>query len=58
MRFQGFDPYAEPVRTNPATTPSPQPRAPAPAPQPVAARAEDDQDEEGMLEEPGYGHGV
>ena len=58
MRFQGFDPYAEPVRTHTAQPTPPQTVAPVPAPPPVAARAEDDRDEERTIEEPGYGHGV
>jgi hypothetical protein len=58
MRFQGFDPYAQPVRTHTAEPKPPQQVAPAPAPQPVAVRAEDDRDEERTIEEPGYGHGV
>jgi hypothetical protein len=58
MRYQGFDPYAQPVQTPTAQSTKPQAVPPAPAPQPVAARAEDDQDEERTIEEPGYGHGV
>jgi hypothetical protein len=58
MRFQGFDPYAQPVRPHTAEPPPPQTVAPDPAPQPVAAAPEDDRDEDRTIEEPGYGHGV
>jgi len=58
MRPQGFDPYAQPVRTPTAEPTPPQTVAPASTPQPVAAAAEDERDEERTLEEPGYGHGV
>ena len=58
MRFQGFDPYAESVRTQTAQPVPPQTVAAAPAPQPDAAPAEDDRDEDRTVEEPGYGHGV
>ena len=58
MRYQGFDPYAQPVQTHTAQPTPPQPVAPAAAPQPVAARADDEPDEERTIEEPGYGHGV
>jgi hypothetical protein len=58
MRFQGFDPYGQPVRTQTAQPLTPQTLAPAPAPEPVAAPAEDDREDDQPIEEPGYGHGV